>query len=215
MLSAPLVLSAFRGTDVSQQFSDRKGTVSAVSLATALVAIYFLTHLYTYGKPFPNTVYVKAPEASVGKLLNGLSYLWHGPTGGYSPAFTPVDLSTGYSYADSIYPREASLVYLCFVGLPALIWVLSYFRRPWVSQSAAKHLRSLTYVPMGILGLALLAGGDFYIGWRFVVPLFPVTALILYLSYGSSHKCMHDLARSRSSTPWEEAADVLVAGTQP
>ena len=32
---------------------------------------------------------------------------------------------------------------------------------------------------------------------------------------GSSHKCMHDLARSRSSTPWEEAADVLVAGTQP
>jgi hypothetical protein len=31
---------------------------------------------------------------------------------------------------------------------------------------------------------------------------------------GSSHKCMHDLARSRSSTPWEEAADALVAGTQ-
>ena len=31
---------------------------------------------------------------------------------------------------------------------------------------------------------------------------------------GSSHKCMHDLARSRSSTPGEEAADVLVAGIQ-
>ena len=32
--------------------------------------------------------------------------------------------------------------------------------------------------------------------------------------FGSSHKCMHDLARSRSSTPGEEAADVLVAGIQ-
>ena len=46
-------------------------------------------------------------------------------------------------------------------------------------------------------------------GTERTVEVAAVTPLI-----GSSHKCMHDLARSRSSTPGEEAADVLVAGIQ-
>ena len=41
-----------------------------------------------------------------------------------------------------------------------------------------------------------------------------VSGAFAYDNVGSSHKCMHDLARSRSSTPGEEAADVLVAGIQ-
>ena len=31
---------------------------------------------------------------------------------------------------------------------------------------------------------------------------------------GSSHKCVHDSAPSRSATPWKEAADVLVPANQ-
>ena len=32
--------------------------------------------------------------------------------------------------------------------------------------------------------------------------------------WGSSHKCVHDSAPSRSATPWKEAADVLVPANQ-
>ena len=32
--------------------------------------------------------------------------------------------------------------------------------------------------------------------------------------FGSSHKCVHDSAPSRSATPWKEAADVLVPANQ-
>ena len=31
---------------------------------------------------------------------------------------------------------------------------------------------------------------------------------------GSSHKCVHNSILSRSATPWEEAADVLVPANQ-
>ena len=34
------------------------------------------------------------------------------------------------------------------------------------------------------------------------------------LFFGSSHKCVHDSAPSRSATPWKEAADVFVPANQ-
>ncbi len=46
-----------------------------------------------------------------------------------------------------------------------------------------------------------------------VYPGFPT--LFWGLSgFGSSHKCVHDSAPSRSATPWKEAADVFVPANQ-
>ena len=64
-----------------------------------------------------------------------------------------------------------------------------------------EHLRAVGALAQGF-AQAFAAGP-----WGFVAGL-------VHDLGGSSHKCMHDLARSRSSTPWEEAADALVAGTQ-
>ena len=82
-------------------------------------------------------------------------------------------------------------------------------------------------VCVAVLGLQLVVGvGGFYfhlvadINGRssslfenWVYPGFPT--LFWGLSgFGSSHKCVHDSAPSRSATPWKEAADVFVPANQ-
>ena len=45
-------------------------------------------------------------------------------------------------------------------------------------------------------------------------PIKPMDTANAIFFLGSSHKCVHDSAPSRSATPWKEAADVLVPANQ-
>ena len=154
----------------------RRGETTARRVATwaalFLVPLAALTvaRLWYFGEPLPNTYYAK--HAALGwSVLQGVSYLMR------PLAPTPPETH--------VMPRLHGPL-LSYLLLPQMLWYWGLFGLGLTRLRSLKAAPVLLAVVAAMLMLVLRAGGDWMLGWRFVLPFSPYITFIQCLGLAAA-----------------------------
>ncbi|MBN8547825.1 MAG: hypothetical protein J0M12_00770 [Deltaproteobacteria bacterium] len=186
VLTMLLTLHACLGLSAPGLREQRRIVLLSTALLSLMIVLFSAWHLKRYGSFFPNPVYVKTAGLSNRALSDGLSYLLEGPGAGYTPTglryqvpggqaaeLTREQVQEALTPGDFVWPY-----YLVFLGGAALL-CLTFIPSLWSSTAHRHWLRYLLLPSLGLLSLAVLAGGDpQFMGWRLL------TGPCLLLTYG-------------------------------